>query len=271
MIPEIEEQFPWEQQGEVFQVETPEMTLLEFPVADLGSRIVAVLLDYLLLGAIAGVLGLLLFILNLLGGLSSQWTVTLVGFVILAWFFGSTLYFVWFEVRREGRTPGKRRMGIQVVHLSGRGLSFGPSLLRNLARYVDEIPIMLIIPALVPGRRRIGDLLAQTIVIRDPPTEPRRRRILTQASLERLGGSLRFLDSRYLARLDPEDLNLLEYLEERLPQISRKQRVETLRPIAERYILRLGLEEQRDEILQDPQRFLQEMAYLMKGHFQQKI
>ncbi len=268
-MPENEFQYPWQQQGEVFRVETPEMTVLEFPVADLGSRIAAVILDYLILGGVGLLVFLLFLVLTFVGGLPSGVEAFFFGFLLVLWFLGSTLYFIWFEVKRGGVTPGKRRLGIKVVHLSGRGLTFGPSLLRNLARYVDEIPIMLLIPALVPGRRRIGDLLAQTIVIRDLQVPGPLKRPLTEVSLEDLGGNLRFLDSRSLTRLDPEDLNLLEYLEGRLPR--GRKREKALLPIAERYVLRLGLEDQKDAILQDPERFLREMAYLMRRHFRQEF
>jgi hypothetical protein len=53
--------------------------------------------------------------------------------------------------------------------------------------------------------------------------------------------------------------------------MSRLQKKETLRSIAERYVLRLGLEERKEEILENPQRFLQELAFLMRSHFQREI
>ncbi len=266
-LQESSDPFPWKDQGEVFRIETPEMTSVEYPVADLGTRIVAVLLDYLILFGVGLFMLALLAILIMMGMFVSEAILILFSGLLLCWFLGTILYFVWFELKRRGQTPGKRKMGIRVVSLSGRELSFGASLIRNLARYVDEIPIFLIIPALVPGRRRIGDLLGQTIVVRVQTRPPVLSRPLTKASLEGLGGSLKFLDSRCLKALDPEDLNLLEYLEERLRHLRNKQKREVLVPIVKRYLKRLGLEDRKDEILQDPFRFLQEMAFLMKRHF----
>jgi uncharacterized RDD family membrane protein YckC len=271
-LPEESENFPWKREGEIFRVETPEMTVLEFPVADLGSRITAVFLDYLILAGLGMVLAAFLFLLFLLGKPDEGVSLLLFSGAILLWFFGSILYFVWFEVHREGQTPGKRRIGLRVVHLSGRGLSLGPSLLRNLARFVDQIPIFLVIPALLQGRRRIGDLLAQTIVVQETKPDKRiKRRLFTKTSLNQLGGELFFLDSRCLSHLDPEDLNLLEYLEDRIPTMGGKQKRETLKSISERYVQRLGLEDRKDAILEDPQRLLSELAFLLRRHYRREL
>ncbi|MCZ6603065.1 MAG: hypothetical protein O6952_08665, partial [Planctomycetota bacterium] len=50
--------FPWKKEGHVVTVETPEQTRLELRIAPFGSRIVAALLDYLMLLGIILILAL---------------------------------------------------------------------------------------------------------------------------------------------------------------------------------------------------------------------
>ncbi len=84
-----------------------------------------------------------------------------------------------------GWTIGKRLMGLRVVMLDGSPPTFWPVFIRNVLRVVDFV--MAFLPALLallpPLRQRLGDLIANTVVIsevlrRDPDdqaTEPRGR------------------------------------------------------------------------------------------------
>ncbi|HSX50870.1 MAG TPA: RDD family protein, partial [Cellvibrio sp.] len=87
---------------------------------------------------------------------------------LLEWF-----YPVFFEVSRQGRTPGKKWMGIRVVNDDGTPITFGPSLLRNLLRFVDFLPMLYltgIITSLCNRQfKRLGDLAAGSMVIYEAP------------------------------------------------------------------------------------------------------
>jgi len=82
---------------------------------------------------------------------------------IIEWF-----YPVIFEVR-NGMTPGKRAMGVRVVHDDGTPVAWSSSLLRNLIRSVDFFPFFNItgfITMLMNSRfKRLGDLAAGTVVV----------------------------------------------------------------------------------------------------------
>lgn len=154
------------------RVETPEQVELGFEIADLGSRFLAFLLDLLVL--IAALVGL---------GLLARWgatrldlsdrllgwgafTLTLVSFVVL---WG---YFVYFEGFRSGRTPGKRWVGIRVVHEGGYPLTLRGAAVRNLVRLVDLQPVFSwmvggLAMMIHPRTQRLGDMAAGTIVVRD--------------------------------------------------------------------------------------------------------
>lgn len=66
---------------------------------------------------------------------------------------------------RWGATLGKQALGLQVVSSTGSGLSINSAVVRNLLRPVDALvglPVMLA----SASRRRIGDRLARTVVVR---------------------------------------------------------------------------------------------------------
>jgi len=149
-------------------IETPEGALLPLTPAGFGVRAAAQLLDVLIRMGIT--LGLAI-IFSLLGKMGAG--LTLILMFLLEWF-----YPVFFEIARNGRTPGKKWMGVRVVNDDGTPITFGPSLVRNLLRVVDFLPLAYltgIIASLCNHQfKRLGDLAAGTLVIYDaaPLREP---------------------------------------------------------------------------------------------------
>jgi uncharacterized RDD family membrane protein YckC len=80
-------------------------------------------------------------------------------------------YYFFFEWLWDGQTPGKRWLGLRVVQTSGMPITVWESLTRNLLRTVDFLPGFYGAGALValinPLNRRIGDMVAGTIVARE--------------------------------------------------------------------------------------------------------
>ncbi len=92
----------------------------------------------------------------------------LVIFIIFAVFFG---YFIIFEAFWNGQTPGKKALGIRVVRDGGYPVDFTASLVRNLIRVGEMIvgfyAIAGIVSLISPMNKRLGDIAAGTIVVRD--------------------------------------------------------------------------------------------------------
>src|SRR5579859_2490335 len=151
-------------------IETPEHVSVEFELAGLGSRVAALLVDYLLLGVVYWLLG------SILGALAGDtgigaW-VTSIGIVI--GFLVTWGYFLLFEALNHGRTPGKMALGIRVVLETGHPLTFSASAARNLVRLVDSAVLPFLGPLFVllhPHNKRLGDMVAGTIVVRDRPSD----------------------------------------------------------------------------------------------------
>src|SRR5580698_10109315 len=98
-----------DQNSDQLNIDTPELVSIEMPLAGIGSRFVALLVDTLIWAAGHLVLGLLLWAfrpaLEAFSNLSYQWAVAIVTF---AFFLLNWGYFTLFEAFNNGRTPGKR-------------------------------------------------------------------------------------------------------------------------------------------------------------------
>lgn len=155
-------------------IETPESVVIELELAGIGSRFAAAFADMILLVLLllAAVLGLSL--LDLEGGLGA-WTAAVFILLGLLIFWG---YFALCEGLLNGQTPGKRSVGIRVVMDTGHPVTFGAAVSRNLLRLVDSQPAFLYFAGSLfiffhPLHKRLGDIVAGTIVVRDRPTETR--------------------------------------------------------------------------------------------------
>ena len=157
-------------------IETPELVSIEMPIAGIGSRFLAILIDYLIWTAVIVVLALLATVMiPVFGSLGNSSQVWVAGIVILLVFLFHWGYFTLFEAFNHGQTPGKRVAKIAVIHRSGRAISFVESLARNLVRAVDYLPgfyaVGLIVIFISRQHQRLGDMVAGTIVVRDREIE----------------------------------------------------------------------------------------------------
>ena len=152
-------------------IDTPEQVHLEFTLAGIGSRFMAVFLDVL----IEALLYLLLFFLTWLwfsGGIfnanRSIWWNAIVTLIIFCINWG---YYAIFETLWKGQTPGKRWAGIRVIKETGRPINAFEAIARNLVRFIDFLPgfygIGVLTMLLNAKNRRLGDYVAGTIVVHE--------------------------------------------------------------------------------------------------------
>ena len=188
------------------EVETPEHVVLDLEIAGIGSRALAAILDMLILAG--GTIGVLVLLAILAGygvtvGRVGQALLLLGGFV--SW----TGYFILFEGVRGGQTPGKRMTGIRVAMDTGHPVTLSAAAVRNLVRWADFLPppylIGMLLVAFQPRGKRLGDLVAGTVVVRDRPAEaPVFRRAATPSvdapSIPELGDAEFRLLSQFEAR-----------------------------------------------------------------------
>ena len=159
-------------------VRTPESISFYYELAGLGSRFLAVAVDTVLQVLLSIAVILLLAwaepgarSLGKAFGLSDVLVTAIEeGIAIVFIFIISVGYFVLFETIWNGQTPGKRAIGIRVVRDGGYPLTFMDSVIRNLIRVIEAALVYIpsAISALVSSEnKRLGDLAAGTIVVRD--------------------------------------------------------------------------------------------------------
>lgn len=156
-------------------LQTPESVELEFTLAGIGNRSYALIIDYL-------ILGLTILLISIIGyfvafqldpasifGLDSnrlaQWAIAIQSITTFAIYAG---YFVILETLWQGQTPGKKWTKIRVICDNGKPERLPQAILRSLLRPVDDFLFAGVFFIIFSRQeKRIGDLVAGTIVIQD--------------------------------------------------------------------------------------------------------
>jgi uncharacterized membrane protein SpoIIM required for sporulation/uncharacterized RDD family membrane protein YckC len=149
------------------ELETPEHVVLDYELAGVGSRALAALVDWSLVFVLVFVafLGLGIAAGAIRG--ASRWFLAAGIVIIYGVIWG---YFSLFEGLRQGQTPGKRWLGIRVIRDTGHGVTFAEAAARNLLLPIDMVGMIgIILIAIHPKAKRLGDLVAGTVVVRDRP------------------------------------------------------------------------------------------------------
>ncbi|MEQ1603334.1 MAG: RDD family protein [Pyrinomonadaceae bacterium] len=173
---------------ETLIIETPERVQLEFALASIGNRFLAVAIDHFI--QYFTIILVAWFALSLAGFSSSdlvdapdrlvsempKWTIAVLIIVLFLIFAG---YFIAFEWLWNGQTPGKRLLKLRVIRDDGRPLTLWEAIARNLLRIGDAVPgfilpvysVGLIVIFLSGRDQRLGDIFAGTVVIRERTDE----------------------------------------------------------------------------------------------------
>ncbi len=164
---------------------TPEDVPLSFELAGVGTRILAALLDQLIIITVQVGIGMFLLAVGMVAEFVTEQqvqtlaeemqqggpTLVLLGVSLLLGFVVNFGYYVLMEMSTNGQTVGKRVMGIRVIRDGGYPITLTASLLRNLGRLVDMLPNTYVVGmiAMIVHRqeKRMGDMLAGTVVVRE--------------------------------------------------------------------------------------------------------
>ena len=149
------------------EIRTPEGILFSQKLAGPVTRFLAWLIDLMCIGVALKVVSYLVNWVKLidsnLGGAAG----------ILAYFGVMIGYGIFCEWAWRGQTVGKRVFRLRVVDAEGMRLQFDQVVTRNLLRCVDSLPLFYLVGGLScwfsRKCQRLGDIAANTIVIRQPP------------------------------------------------------------------------------------------------------
>ncbi len=213
-------------------LQTPESVELEFTLAGIGNRALALLIDYLILGT-ALLLSLIISI-YLTYQINNQWIEELLGNTnkIIQWLWAIELliafaiyvgYFVFFETIWQGQTPGKKRVHIRVICDNGKPAGIAQATLRALLRPIDDfLFIGVFFITLGKKEKRIGDILAGTMVVQEEKLIHKAEFAIAQQSedlVRQLGNQIDF------HKLSPENFAIIRnYLQRRDMMITQARR-----------------------------------------------
>ena len=235
-------------------IETPEQIPLEFPLAGIGSRFLALALDTCFQVAAGAVLVGVASSVGLRGLQKPTRGAWMAALIVLFLFLLQFGYFAIFEAIWNGQTPGKRLTHLRVIQDSGRPITVYEAVARNLLRIIDSIPVLYgvaIICALLSTKsKRLGDYVAGTVVIHEKPAALEAGLRWDSAASP---GSARY----HVSRLTPEELQLIEAFLLRRNELAEGVRRDAARGIVRRLSARLELTTQ-DE--QEPEALLETLA-----------
>ncbi|WNC30911.1 RDD family protein [Thermosynechococcus sp. PKX82] len=158
---------------------TPESIELDFALAGIGSRVLAWLIDQVILYTALVLFSLaagyiyfyalypwLIEVLPASGQSIEAWSLGIYLLVMFAFYNG---YYIFFETYWQGQTPGKRYAEIRVVQDNGRPIGLREATLRSLLQPIDFafFGIGALLVALSRSEKRLGDRVAGTLVIQD--------------------------------------------------------------------------------------------------------
>lgn len=123
--------------------------------AGVGSRFLALLIDGIILGIIAGILVAILGVQRASISSSTTGLIGIIYFIVLEKIYGGTL--------------GKKALGLRVTREDGAPISWSESIIRNLLRIIDGLVGYLVGAIIIwnsPLKQRLGDKLAHTVVVK---------------------------------------------------------------------------------------------------------
>lgn len=267
---------------------TPEGVALGIKLADAGERAGGFLVDALIIFVSL----ILLLLLAGFAGIPDGWVAAFLSLVVFAI---TNFYFMFFELRWQGTTPGKRAMGLRVVDRKGGPLTAEAIISRNLMRQVEfwiplaallapeqlfgEGPgwvlvlcsiwlfVLTLMPLFNKDRLRVGDMVAGTMVVFRPKA----------MLLPDIGGATQAQsqsDARRKFEFTEAQLKVygiyeLQVLEDVLRQADTIERIESLAAVAGKVRAKISWPE--DDRLVNPEHFLRDFYVALRAHLEKNM
>jgi len=231
-------------------IKTPEYVSIQFQLAGLGSRAAAFIIDQLLLAVVNILIFVLLF--YVMDGISSMQFLTEsfipIAITIIILFIVNWGYFFAFEFFSGGRTIGKKIIGIRVIQENGHSITLLSSFIRNLIRIIDSLPTAYFLGIIMiffhPKHKRLGDLVAGTIVVHERKAKRKKKLTPIEKEIETRGLTKDdiVIDEWTLKSLGMKEWKLISTYVSRYPQVPIEEREQLTKQVAEILLPKMGLE-----------------------------
>lgn len=284
----------WDDEVSVLSAEN---VLFEIETAGLAARFGATLIDLTLQLLAAGLLGIGFALFESYIAPMQSWALWMVqiasGLLIFLLFVIFYAYYFFFEWLWDGQTPGKRLLKLRVMQADGMPISYWHALVRNVLRIADFLPFIYgaggLVALLNDNNRRIGDLVAGTIVAKERGDLGRQKvldihaaienflragapaaaelptlntELPTTSTLENKSNDVDAETAVLLARLDAQDYELVRDFQTRRQKLPEKTRLRVAGSLATRLAAKLKIEAIPEH---DAESFLEEVATRMQG------
>jgi uncharacterized RDD family membrane protein YckC len=212
---------------------TPESVELEFRLAGIGRRVLAIMLDYSIIALVLCLFWLIwiifstqfLIYMQQWGWMSGDAPLWLIAILVLVTFFFCLGYFAVFETIWQGQTPGKRAAQIRVVRDDGQPIGMSQAALRSLLRLIDDLTLSGIIGVLMiyfgKQEKRLGDWVAGTMVIQ---TDRGVKQVALALSTGGQDLATQLPETAQLAELLPDDFATIREFLQRRSMMTREAR-----------------------------------------------
>jgi uncharacterized RDD family membrane protein YckC len=242
-------------------IDTPEQIALEYNLAGIGSRFLAVafdtLLQFVLVIVVWIVAAFVLPDLSVYWVNAGTWMIALIILFFFALYWG---YYAIFEALWNGQTPGKRHAQIRVIKDSGRPITSFEAIGRNLLRAIDWLPGFyaagIITMFLNEKNKRLGDFVAGTVVVHEQPEEQVRPVWVEPVSLQAS------VPVHQVELLGAAELELIETFLHRRIDLTPEVRAASAQRIADHIAAKLQLEGQPRSSNED---FLESVANALRN------
>ncbi|MBI4584422.1 MAG: RDD family protein [Planctomycetes bacterium] len=216
------------------QIITPEQVVFHYEIAGLVTRAMAWTVDLVLLTLmrIAVLIGL------------TRIGVFGLALIFLGLFLVNFGYYLFFETYWGGQSPGKRLFQLRVISANGGKLRLPDIVIRNSMRLLDTpfdlLPIAAIVAFFDPLHRRLGDMAAETLVVRDVRVRLRQALVGRQSRANSFEADPA-LRGRILARVTREERDLILDLMARRDELEVTNREQLFAQAAAHFRKRFGL------------------------------
>lgn len=231
-------------------IETPEHVAFSYSVAGIGTRAMAYVVDTIIVGVLILALWIWMgsVVYHLLGDAeqTAESIKKLIGYVVagllLAQFAILMTYNILFEGLNDGQTIGKKLFRLRVISDDGTPLTLAASATRNFFRILDVFPppfpvIGGFAVMLNRSSKRIGDMVAGTIVIRHDVAEDAMLQYRQSKGRERMGeGEPESVAADYrAARLSDEEFQVLSMFIQRRNSLAPAVRTRFIKQLSDRF------------------------------------
>jgi len=214
-------------------IQSTELLYLENELALVGSRALAFIIDSV-------VKGLCMVLLIVYTQLTDSMGPAFIIFLMIIW----VGYHVVLEAVTAGKTPGKHLVGIRVVKADGTRISTLDSIIRNVLRLVDMMPVFymtgIIVVFFERYNRRLGDVVADTLVIYDRQTSKSIKDVVESRIIQAQPNFS--IKVNGIEKLSETEKNVIKNLYVRMENLSEKEKQKILRKLLSKLYPRVTVE-----------------------------